>query len=78
VKGWTGKRFIHANETRLLLHRQYFCANLYICICMYVCTRVTGLGEIWPPGRLFTLGTFLKITKVGQTFVLLSFTNWVT
>jgi hypothetical protein len=29
---------------------------------------VAGLGEFSPIGRLFTLGRFLKITKVAQIF----------
>jgi hypothetical protein len=37
--------------------------------------RVTGLGEISPIGRLFTLGTFLKITKEVQNFGPLSSTK---
>jgi hypothetical protein len=37
--------------------------------------RVARLGEISPIERLFTLGTFLTITKAGQIFGLLSFTK---
>jgi hypothetical protein len=37
----------------------------------HVAVRVTKLGEFSPNGRLFTLGTLMKITKVAQTSVLL-------
>jgi hypothetical protein len=33
-------------------------------------SRVTRLGEFSPIGRVFTLGSFLKITKVAQSVVL--------
>jgi hypothetical protein len=35
-------------------------------------TSVTGLGEFSPILRLFTLVSFVKITKIGQTVELLS------
>jgi hypothetical protein len=34
----------------------------------YEIGRVTRLGEFSPIGRLFTLGSFLKITKVAHIF----------
>jgi hypothetical protein len=37
-------------------------------------SRVTRLGEFLPNGRLFTLGSVLKVLDVAQNFWLLVFT----
>jgi hypothetical protein len=52
--------------------RQYFCPKVaklarnshhsIECGCT-VRVGVTGLGEFWPVGRLFSLGKFLKLQK---------------
>jgi hypothetical protein len=38
---------------------------------MWATSRVTRLGEISPIGRLFSLGSFMKMTEVVQIFMLL-------